>query len=423
MAIQLFYWEVWENIVNTNTNERINVYWVEHPKDNSGIDFNITIDENLNPSLIINPIENSFDTTWFNHVTWVFASLWWFYNDWPSTENTTLYIKLYKDNSLIETFDYPVSIPWNWWTYYIYKWFTSSWLQWKWSYKIEYLHLWSVKKTINLTVTSIDTWEINSFNWWFGKNIINNEQWWSVTLYWQDKNYDFSSIYDTVVDWREYELIYNDNKDVDLSQLEKWKLIWWCLLTCINNTTEYATKEFELVLKCDVTQEIKSFWFVNPSLNPWESKAYIFPVELDEFSNNSWYFFPILYEEWVNKWAAWLATFINPIILPIPVWNPWYMWVEWETLCFIDSEWFKQVIENDWWNYWTWNIWYFWINSSDNLKVNFISESWTYRKTINWNFISSWNIEKKWSIWIENTGDYKNNLCRLNNSWDKICIT
>jgi len=473
MAIILSYWEVWENIRNSNNNEWIYVYWQTPPQYNSAVDFNVT--EN---SINVNPEETTYNIDWFQQDTWLFWVVMWIRNTSTTvTENWTMQIQLLKnwitiENTSVNTWDI---LP-NWWWYYNWVYYNLSAL-WQFdqndTFSVRYVFNWNVLKTQNINITASETQiSLSSINWW--ELIYNVNTWDSIVFNWNYDNdttvpwkypyslkerwFDFSSQIDLFFpEWEIWAVdlwfinsdIKSDANNISLSFLQLydiwfWIWIWidfveWFFEYNWNLSFEIQTWSWAVLYSNDIEVNI-----VNNKLRHLEWIT----LTSNMLTNVSWNDYKWVMEDWPlylklkENWNiinSTTLTFDNTEYLTyryIKKSDPWYVFHTREEYWkldyftpfkYTDDEWFLHIIRVEYWNNWkTWYTedWYFYIYNN-SFYVTWNDQSWN-----SWSYAYKYlsrkreyvSTDKTWYSWIETSWEDKWALCYIWEDWYKYAL-
>jgi len=466
MSVILTYWEAWENLVNTNTNERVNVYWETPVQPLGGLEFNVT--EN---SIVIDRKETSYNIDWFQDNTWLFWVSMWVRNT-SETNIVTGYLQI----QLLKNWISADSLDWtswdinpNWWWRYLFGYFNLFAL-WQFdqndTFSIRYVFNWNVLKTqnINITYTPKDisnyklvAWEILWIYPW-GSNIydiyINTSNISSLP----NNDYiktDFSSEIETL----QFQINSSGYSYSDLTPMNVWDNVdctWlqvWDYYLWIWASFEFLwVWEFNWSFTVKIYDETLSFMFEKNIFLSTSNDTWLIVIPL-YFNKDELRLLPNWkYWLWTNalrielySWNTYL-TYTDIIIDNVPEFNksePWYIWYDSniKRAYYTDIDWFPHILKQ--WQYyysswawyelldtnWDWNNdtvhylhWYNWIEN-DAFTYTLLSSPSEKISVLNiWKKLDYIWTDKAWYTWIESEWEYRWTLNYIWQDWYKYCI-
>ena len=141
---------------------------------------------------------------------------------------------------------------------------------------------------------------------------------------------------------------------------------------------------------------------------------------------------------WTKQWETWktVAFTVSNLNIDTTLCKPWYLWIEWNNLCYTDATWWdwwhpwywwKHKINYDtWYNWWTWEPWYIWIPSGVSWRIYYVDAYGIVRRTHYadtryWGSSHpSWAIP--WRIWVSdwNANTWYWYLCFIDWNWEQM---
>lgn len=233
--------------------------------------------------------------------------------------------------------------------------------------------------------------------------------------------------------------VYQPTSNFDLSWFQPWHEVWACAFEVSRNW--WGAVSWTLWIDFMRSKDWSSWsntWSMswddewdNTSSYQWKWWWVYFWVDSDEIW--SWYrYYKIhVYHLWYYDWESPQFTVSN-LSIDSSTHRSWALWIDWRNICFVDwtewSRWYKHRIAYDDWyssNVWSENAWAMWLDGWDNLRIYYVDEYWTKRRTYMSDSRYWWNINvwssRKWYMWVSNwwADDWYWHLCFIAPNWSK----
>lgn len=253
---------------------------------------------------------------------------------------------------------------------------------------------------------------------WIGKSLIVN---WDerYTFFGKDLNPNVPSWPST---WDKDTTSASWETSYDLSWFQVWNEVCCCLFTFYNDDEDNSvTVNWRLEFQLRVWWS----WYLPPDW--WVSTD---SIRLGAGSRRCQYYYAWVDSDEIRPWVSqyrfhieWSSTdwSSGTINLPFSISNlsfdtslhsSWYLWVEWENLCYTDwtrnygARWYKHIIHHDSYTGWSGDPWYIWIRSGSSWYIYYTDAYGTVRRT---HYASQrYGGSKSWSPWYiyVSNGDY-----------------
>ena len=376
--------------------------------------------------------EDYFDCTWFTSSTYVL----WAVLQVENTGNSSSSVSIRADvRSWSTTLSTPVST-----TVTISAWVTRAF-----KFAVKYSTLqWHDDLSIRFMAWDLDgidtnlyTFDIYTPPWW-----IDCYSWiWKGLMYWGGLlatfyENDMDQTISSLSALNTYEP-YNRTSTFDLSLCGVWSGVW-CFAVYWNNTywTSKTLSSMTLHLQAyknwiwvdrktkTLSWSISSWWYrwgyFEFNVLPWE----IWTDATSYRVTGTWYVWD---DAWsINDWFT-----ISGLDIDDTTHEPWYMWVEWNILCYTDWYWYKHRlgVGNVGTYVWQDKAWYIRLDSDAPLCLSYISNSWIIYQTSHFSHWYWWSTNvwssNGWYMWVSSgttASSARYSLCLVTENWNKMRI-
>lgn len=283
----------------------------------------------------------------------------------------------------------------------------------------------------SFTVT-LPQWSIDC-NYWVWKGL---EYDWSLIATYYEKDIDQDAPSTTAPHRFEP---YNSVNSFDLSNCGVWSWVW-CFAIYRENSypSSKSLSSTTLTLQAYIgwswtTRKTKTlswsisswwyrWWYFDFSVLPWEIRT--------DATN-----YRVTWNRTVGSdtWTITKSFTISNLNIDSTAHTPWYLWIDWLHLCYTDGYWYVHEIKTD--NshtptsVWTDKKWYMWLETNDNSRIYYVTQSWYVYRTPAARAWYWWNTnvwsDKAWYMWVSSwtsASSWRYCLCFIAPNWNKMRI-
>lgn len=378
--------------------------------------------------------EDYFDCTWFTSSTYVFCIVLQVENTGSSSSSVAFRADVRtSDGTVLSTPIKTTATVAAWATKAIKQAIKYSVLSWQWdsfdvrftATDLDWMHQWYYTFDIYTP-----PWWIDCYSWiwkWLNYNWAN-----VATFYEEDMDPTITSMTATKTYTPN-----NTTSTFDLSNCGVWSGVG-CFTVYWANTYWTSQSLSSTTLKLQAYKN-----------NSWvDRKSKTFSWSISSWWYRWWYMeFSVLpWEVWTDAtnyrvvwtWSAGTDTWninetfnISNLSIDDTAHDPWYLRVEWSSLCYTDWYGYKHKIETDTisWYVWVDKAWYIRLDENEPLWINYVSAYGSLCKTTKFRQRYWWNTnvwsDKAWFIWVSNGTSASNArycLCMISPSWNKMRV-
>ena len=218
----------------------------------------------------------------------------------------------------------------------------------------------------------------------------------------------------------------------DLDWFQPWHEVW-CWVFVLSANASYSGTLWGDFERYNWSWSFAWDFSWDLEIDSWTRWAAYMYFWVDEDEIRSWYSKYRIHYYTVDNTVNFYSPEFTISNLSIDSWEyrSWYLWVEWRHLCYTDatlgSRWYKHKIAYDN-NYSTLlggSEWYIWLDENDNLRIYYVDEYWTKRRTYSSDYRYDGNVNvwsgKKWFMRVSDWDmeDGYGHLCFVAPNWSK----
>ena len=247
---------------------------------------------------------------------------------------------------------------------------------------------------------------------------------------------DFPDSWETVT-------AYSPVASFDLSGYQPWHEIW-CYVR--NITTDNVSWDLEVysMLQASWNGGWHKVWdytwnyYTTKQLYAWYMYFWVDYDEIWDYATNyristTW----SLDNYWNSGTPDYVYFTVSNLDIDSTRHTSWYLWVEWNNLCYTDASyshnsWYKHKIAYDSWYstyVWTNKAWHIRLRPWDNSRICYVDENWYSRRTYPADPRYWWNVNvwssRAWYMWVsdgQSQEDWYAHLCFIAPNWNKMRI-
>ena len=204
---------------------------------------------------------------------------------------------------------------------------------------------------------------------------------------------DFNPNVPSIPSWNTFRAS-GETSNFDLTGFQPWNEVW-CYVWNVNTSNQVwnlyvesffkrwgvVTWQYDWSFRTESSYDLYAwymyFWVDSDEI--WDSSS-SYTIETNRELRFDW---------WGSDWENWITTnfTVSNLSIDADEHSSWYLWIEWNYLCYTDATyswnmWYKHKINYDTgYSWWSGEPWYIWIPSWTTWRIYYTDAYWTVRRT------------------------------------------